>query len=367
MPGFRLRYFPLLNSLAAFLALIYWGLQSNWIQFKTECEHGKCMFHTGESFTSITTAIYYQVFGAKFWYLQLLSLSPGEHGWSADLYQPDWVDRHYMIYTHNPNIGGFLVYAAALLGFQTVIVPAIVTAVAYVVGIYLAFRFGEVVTGNRAIGYWYGFFMATDFFYNLSYGLNLIRGWSWLGLFGAWYATARLLKGGGPWSVALLVGGSLVTFLVGLDFDFLVTSSALMLVLFTGVAWRIRARVALMIVVVSIAILGLRQIQIIGALGTDVWLTDIIYTAGLKIPYELRWYEIPDEAAITGWYDSHNLTRGYSAVFSIRVIVNWIFFWALLETWHPLRYIAPVFPLGVASIVILLVMRREVDLVALRA
>lgn len=343
--------FPPIVSVAVLIALLCWGLWSNWIQYKSTCEHGTCMFHIGESFTSITTAIFYQRYGGEYWFLQQVPQSGS----------PDWVDRDFMLYSHNPNIGGFVVYAATLVGFQTVIIPAIVTAIAYAIGIYLSFRFGEAATGSRLIGSWYGLFMATDVFYNVSWGLNLIRGWSWLGLFGVWYATLRLTSCGGAWSVALLVVGSAVTFLVGLDFTMLVAASAVVLALMMGETWRTRVRVALLIIGAFGALLCLRQIQIIGALGVEAWSTDIFYTASLKLPRELRWYEIPDDAAIQGWYVSHNLTRGHAAVFSIRAIDKWVFFLALLNTWKHLSLSLPIFILGALSTMVLVAMRRRVD------
>ena len=40
----------------------------------------------------------------------------------------------------------------------------------------------------------------------------------------------------------------------------------------------------MLIVGVAATLILLRQVQIVGALGFEVWATDILYTAGLKIP-----------------------------------------------------------------------------------
>lgn len=358
MPSRFVRYLPVASSIAVFVALMIWGIQSNWIQYKRECEHGKCMFHVGESVTSIQAALYYQKFGAQYWYLQML---PG-----GDLWKQDWIDQSFVIYTHNPNIGGFLVYATALLGFQTVILPAIITAFGYSVGIFLAFRFGKAVSNSDVIGSWFGFFMATDFFYNLSYGLNLIRGWSWLGLMSYWYAVVRLLDGEGRGMIALLAFGGLVTLLVGLDIFMLATASAVLVALIAGQTWRARFRVAALIVGVAVGLFAIRQMQIMGALGFNFWITDIYYTAGLKIPYELRWFEIPNDAAIDAWYGEHKVIRGHASTFVIRNVVNWIFFFALLDTWRHMWLSLPIFGIGALCTLTLVIMRRYRDARALQ-
>ena len=118
-------------------------------------------------------------------------------------------------------------YGLVLLGFQTIMAPAVLTAAAYALGVYLAFRFGHALSDSPVLGWAFGFLLGFDFFYGLSYGLNLIRGWSWLGMFALWWGVVRVTDGKGRWSVGLLILGALISFGVGLDYFVLVISGAI--------------------------------------------------------------------------------------------------------------------------------------------
>ena len=54
-------------------------------------------------------------------------------------------------------------------------------------------------------------------------------------------------------------------------------------------------------------------------------------------------------------------------MFSIRAIVNMIFFWALLDTWKHLWLSLPVYALGIVSLIVLAARRLPVETLALRA
>jgi hypothetical protein len=278
-----------------------------------------------------------------------------------DWYYLDFVDRGFVLYAHNMNIGGFVVYATTMLGFNTIIPSAIVTAVAYATGIYFAFKFGKAATGSRILGNWFGLFMATDVLYGLSWGMNLIRGWHWLAIFAAWLAVLRLAESGGRRYIALLVVGSVTTFLIGLDFTTLVAPCMVALALAFASSWRRRITVAGLVGGIFAALFFLRQLQIIGGLGVATWWMDLVYTFGLKIPQELRWFTIPDEATISAWYRDQHLGRGGTAAYRFADRMDLSVFTDNLHTWRHLEIIAPVFFLGAASLLVLRALRRDVN------
>lgn len=122
-------------------------------------------------------------------------------------------------YTHNLNIGAFVIYGCARLGFDTIAAPAVVSIAGYCAGILLAFHFAERATGSRLIANWFGFFMATDVLYNLSSGMSPIRCWHWFALFGVSLAALELSRAFSKRYLSLLILAGLVSFLIGYDFS----------------------------------------------------------------------------------------------------------------------------------------------------
>ena len=139
---------PLALSAAVFVVLLCWGALANFVQYKSDCPAGSCFFHVGETFSAIYTAIYYQVHGAEFWFLQELPLH---------IDQPNFFNLETIIYPHNMNIGGFIVYAVSLLGGKSIVAPAIFTMVAYSTGIFYAYKFAEASAGSRLLASWFAF------------------------------------------------------------------------------------------------------------------------------------------------------------------------------------------------------------------
>jgi hypothetical protein len=71
---YALSAMPRLTAIGVFIVLMAWGQWGNWVQYSRTCPHAECFYHTGETFSAIYTAIYYQVFGARYWFLQQLPL-----------------------------------------------------------------------------------------------------------------------------------------------------------------------------------------------------------------------------------------------------------------------------------------------------
>jgi hypothetical protein len=323
-------------ALAAFCILIAWGASTNWIPYRDACAPPRCLYQVGESHSSIYTAIYYQLLGAKHWFVQMLPMHVDEY---------DFPDRETIFYTHNLNIGAFIVYFCALLGFKTIMAPAIISAAGFSFGIYFAHRYAEATTNSALVAGWFAFFMATDFLYNLSFGLDLIRAWHWLGIFGAAFAVVGRVR------PVLLVLSCLVNFLIGYEFALVAMCIAISTAVAFSENWNAAARKTSIIIGVFSVLFAIRQIQIIGAMGVDVWRHDFLYTFGLKLPAEFRWFNIPSESEIAAWYADHKMGRGGTSAFNLHQRLDWITLSSILPTWTGIVVLLPLLAVGgIASV-----------------
>lgn len=261
----------------------------------------------------------------------------------------DFFLRPSLYYTHNVNLGAFVIYFFGKLGFTTIMGPAIFSMVAYSVGIFLAFRFGERATNSRVIGNWFGFFMATDVLYNLSSGMNVIHAWHWFALFGVLLAALELSRAFSIRYALLLLSASLASFSIGYDFSTVVCGVGVAIGFTYGKARDDKLRVCGMVLGVFFGIFVMRQIQVIAALGFNVWRMDFFYTFGLKIPREFRWFKIPSEKEIALWYAEQKIGRGGTALYSLTDFANWKFITSELATWKRLYIFPPLLVAGIAA------------------
>ena len=346
-----IKLIPITITLAVFLVLIYWGFWGNFVQYRADCPANSCFFHYGDTQSSLITAIYYQYWGSEHWFIQ-------EYPLEGDKF--DFFLRPSLYYTHNVNLGAFVIYFFGLLGFTTIMGPAIVSMVAYCAGIFLSFRFADRATGSRLIGNWFGFFMASDVLYNLSSGMNVIHAWHWFGMFGVLLAAVELARAFSIGYSLLLFFASLVCFSIGYDFSAVVCGIGVAIGITYGKLRADKIRVCVIVLSSFIGIFLLRQVQVIAALGFSVWSTDFFYTFGLKIPGEFRWFQIPTEKEIALWYADNKLGRGGTALYSLTDFMNLKFIISELSTWRRL-YLFPILLLTGVFASIYLLKRRQME------
>ena len=276
------------------LGLLAFGLYTNWVPWSDACDpNPSCHVLAGESLAALESARYFVRDGTRYWLLQRHI----EEG-------------NVKTYFHNINLGAFVVYGTSLLGARRPLAAAILSAVAFTIGLAYAYLFVERASGSRRFALLFLVLFAAELYHNTLLGLNLLRAWHWLPLFGVAYHTLVIAQ---RCAVRLRDAIPLVLLAtVGLGggyeiFAFVGATAGWALILFgTGFRFRLWATLATVFAIPVI----LRQIQVIGGVGSAIWATDLYYTAGLKAPLLRAIFPLPPADEIDLWYRDNMIFRG---------------------------------------------------------
>ena len=126
-----------------------------------------CHVLPGESLAALENAQFFVQDGLRYWLVQ----------------RHDIVGVQ-MFYLHNINLGAFVVYGTVLLGAQSLTAAAVLSGVAFVVGLAYAYLFVENASGSRRFALASLLLFAGSPYHNTLIGINLLRAWHWLPLFG---------------------------------------------------------------------------------------------------------------------------------------------------------------------------------------
>jgi hypothetical protein len=278
-------------TLVGLLAFAVWTRGFPWSR---ECDgNPSCHVLAGESLSAVKSVQYYVREGTQFWLLQR-----------------EDEDGDLQTYIHNVNLGAFLLYGTVLLGARSALPAAIGSAVAFVLGLAYGYLFVERASGSRRFALLFLALFAGEIFHNTLLGLNLLRAWHWLPLFGLAYhglviAQRRAVRVRDAVALTLL---ALVGFMTGYElYAFLVATVAWTMLLY-GAGLRLRLWLTL---TVALAVpVVLRQIQVMGGVGVGVWWGDLYYTAGLKSPLLRSLLALPPVEEIQQWYVDNHIFRG---------------------------------------------------------
>src|SRR5205823_7761148 len=132
--------------------------------------------------------------------------------------------------------GAYLVYLTALLGADTIMPAAVVTAGGFVIGLGYTYLLVERISRSSFLALTFLTFLVLDFYSNTMLGLNLLRAWHWLALFGVAYHALDLfaapkLRGRDAGLVFLL---AMVGFALGYEFYAFVVCTAGLALLVSG-------------------------------------------------------------------------------------------------------------------------------------
>ena len=300
---------PLAILSLVFVALAVSAARTEWLPWSDECNRSmSCHLAPGETTTSLEAAIYYQRVGAATWFLQ-----PG----SAP-YQ-DW------LYIHNMSLGGLVAYLSSLLGATSMAVPILASIFAFCAGLFYGYLLVERASGSRALALVFLALMASEVWFNLVYGVNILRAWHWLPLFGSAYHLLRAASSHGRAvrsQLGLFAAYVGLGMLVGYEFEavvfFLSIAVAILLVR------QRRSTIFASVLVIFVAVFSLRQVQVIGGVGLNVWATDLYYSSVLKVPILQSLVAIPTPQAITAWYRDHHIYRGEAVQIGVAGLPGYI-------------------------------------------
>jgi len=256
-----------------------------------------CHLSIGETLSAVSTGFSYVRDGPAYWFLQ----HGANGGVGGDLY------------IHNVNLGAFVVYLSALAGASTLAAPAIATAAAFTLGLLYGYLFVLRASGSRPLALVFLGLFSTSIYFNLAFGLNLLRGWEWLPLFGCAFHLLAASRSTRFWRSPHLFAYVLYAVLglaIGYDFFAFLAGLSLAIVAVLASPGRRQVQAGMFVAASLIGVLALRQIQVIGGVGLSTWWTDLLYAGGAKSALIGRLVKLPDPATIAAWYTAHHIDRG---------------------------------------------------------
>jgi hypothetical protein len=278
-----------------FAALLVYGWYTEWFPWSAECYQTlSCHMLPGETYGALE-----QAWGALHFGI----------GTSWLLLMHHYVDR-YLFYIHNQNFGAYLIYITAWIGAETVTSAAIITAGGFVVGLGYGYVLVERMSRSSFLALAFLTLFILDVYSNTMLGLNLLRAWHSLALFGvAYHALDLFAARRARWrDIGLVFLLAWIGFALGYEFYAFVVCTAVVALLISGFvrpSWRWVLFGTLLFLPFVI-----RQIQVMGGVGPTVWALDLFYTAGTKSPLLRSILPHPPVEDVLQWYTDNHLFHG---------------------------------------------------------
>lgn len=261
----------MLGAMLLALALIVWldGIRSEYVPCSTNC---------GETFDAMQYVDNFKLYGMRFGLMQDMATGP----------EPE---SRPFLYTHNVNLGGLVFTAAEALGISSLAGKQLITLAAFLGGLIYVYLTVLLFTRSTVTSLITIALLALDYVHVASYGLNALRAWHWIALFGPIFHVARLCAIGDPASSALnwgaLVATATVAFGIGYDFFAIVFFTTITSLVLLDLQADFRRRIIRVAAVITCFCLPfvVRQLHVVAALGMDYWWRDFSYSVLIKIPY----------------------------------------------------------------------------------
>lgn len=286
--------FALLFIILVMLVLWVNGKKENFIPCVADC---------GETFVAEKQVKDFQLYAFKYGLFQ-------NHATSND------INAHPFLYTHNVSIPSIIFPLLDWWGVKQFWERQLLTLFVFGAGLFYAFLATLYHTRSYIMASVLLFFFVTDYYHVFSFGLNALRVWHWLVLFGLIFHGGRyfLERNKFPRLDRLMI--AFFSFLAfGIGYDFWVI--CLLVVMALGCLTFIAYPQKLGVVISDIFLISLffaipvilRQIHAIIVLGTDFWFYDFIYSAAIKAPILKNVFDLPPMAEIEHYYKLHNIVR----------------------------------------------------------
>ncbi|MDF1757017.1 MAG: hypothetical protein P1U74_01775 [Legionellaceae bacterium] len=272
-------------------------------------EYGKannfipCVSNCGETFCAEIQVNNFKLYGFKYGLLE-------DHANSNNL------QAHPYLYTHNVSTPSILYPLLEWAGISALWTKQLFSLFIFGLSLFYIYRTTLFYSQSYLIAGSMLFFFCTDYYHVFSYGLNALRVWHWLVLFGLLFHVGRYFKEPtkSPWTDRLMIP-LYVILAFGVGYDFWIINLFVILTLtifsFFSVDYK---KEKILIHLFSIGLIFafpviLRQIHIISTLGYDFWYHDFIYSASIKIPFLKDLFPLTSMTEIDEYYTAHNVLR----------------------------------------------------------
>ncbi len=215
---------------------------------------------------------------------------------------------HPTLYTHNPNLGMYFLYALFLAGLGDVHTQAALIGLPFAVGLLYLYLFVRGISQDGTMAALILLNAATLYLLVDLWGFHALRGFSWILTFGIAFHLHRFSsQSRRPW-FHLAVAAVYMAVAFGIDYPFALFSAVMVLALGAVGIVRIRVRSLLGIVTVAFGVpFVLRQLQVASAIGPALWWTDFTYSILRRIPIARIFGTVPDEATLRAFYSAHHI------------------------------------------------------------
>lgn len=281
-------------AIAAVIGLLLWlGLENHWVLCWTNC---------GETFDALLYVENFRITRFTYALLQDMATAP-------------WPEAHPFLYTHNPNIAGFVFLLLDSAGLTNLAAKQVVTVAIFALGLtylWLAVRFH---TRSSMIALATLLLFCVDIEHVVSYGLNPLRAWHWVALFGLIYHVGRIAEAG-EWKdyiLILLFGTAALG--VGYDYWIICAAISVTLLLSGATTGRIRKLAILAMLLTGPALM--RQAQVAYGIGPVLWWSDLTTSMAVKIPTVSRFIRLPASDVLDQKYSEWNILRPPATVSSL--------------------------------------------------
>ncbi|MHB8808359.1 MAG: hypothetical protein ACYC59_12400, partial [Anaerolineaceae bacterium] len=263
-----------------------------------------CIADCGETFDSLQYVSNYQIYGLKYGLVQDLATSPNP-------------DAHPYFYTHNANIAGYFFTLLEIIGLNQLWAKQFFTILIFGLGLFYIFRTVSLYSSSKLAGFVILFLFCTEYEHVLAYGLNSLRAFHWLAIFGLLFhfkniQLARKISNRPISDYLFFSLFAIISFCLGYDFWIICIFIIFWLILFQIKRPLFsKANLSLVAIVAFTFLIPfvLRQIQVIAGLGFDFWAKDFYFSAAIKVSYLKDFLPIPSIEQIDQFYVQYNVLR----------------------------------------------------------
>ena len=289
---------PRIDSLAGLVAgtVVLFALCVVWV-VGGHHDYIPCRSDCGETVLAQEQVAGYRLSGVKYGFIQYQTEPTGD-----------------LLYTHNVHIGAIVFVLLDAIGVRSFWAKQVVTLAAFGLGLLYVFRTAAYYSKSSLGGLIILILFCLDYEHVLSFGLNALRAWHWLALFGLAFHTRRLMVEARKrrTDYAAVVALAFVAFGIGYDFWLICSCVSGVILLLSrhemsaGAGRLTRSAWVLGSLVLPFVI---RQVQVVSVLGTRYWVTDFLYTVGTKVPGMSRLLRMPSLDAIDAFYEANHILR----------------------------------------------------------
>ena len=264
-----------------------------------------CSADCGEIFDALQYVNNYNLYGFKYRLIQDMATSPE-------------LESHPYFYTHNANLAGYFFVFLEIVGVKSLWAKQLFTLAIFALGLFYVFRTVSIYTSSRMAGLITLLFFCSDYEHVLVFGLNSLRAWHWLALFGITFHSKKILSSLGKKAPTPFLDYfffacfAIVSFCLGYDFWVICIFIVLLLFYFfleRPLVSKKNLSIVLLVGLIFLMPFILRQIQIISGLGLDFWAKDFYYSAAIKVSFLNRIFPITSMEQVDEFYRQFNVQR----------------------------------------------------------